>query len=66
MIDDYAVDEQLRNDQQLDHHWLRVKLEGSSANRSAIGAVVEVTAGGQTQRGLRIHEQMHPQLIIIS
>ena len=40
----------LRNDQQLDHHWLRVKLEGSSANRSAIGAVVEVAAGGQTQR----------------
>ena len=42
----------LRNDQQLDHHWLRVNLEGSSANRSAIGAVVEVSAGGQTQRRL--------------
>lgn len=40
----------LRNDQQLGHHWLRVQLEGSSANRSAIGAIVELTAGGQTQR----------------
>ncbi|MGB5260078.1 MAG: CRTAC1 family protein [Gammaproteobacteria bacterium] len=40
----------LRNDQQLGHHWLRVHLEGVSANRSAIGAIVELTAGGQTQR----------------
>ncbi len=28
----------LRNDQKLGHHWLRVKLVGNKANRSAIGA----------------------------
>ena len=32
----------LRNDQQLDHHWLRVKLEGRQSNRDGIGARVEV------------------------
>lgn len=42
----------LRNDQQLGHHWLRLQLEGRSSNRSAIGAVVELTAGGVTQRRL--------------
>ena len=38
----------LRNDQDLGHHWLRIKLTGSSRiNRSAIGTWVEVhTAGG--------------------
>jgi enediyne biosynthesis protein E4 len=40
----------LRNDQKTGHHWLRVKLVGKSANRDAIGAWVEVTAGGVTQR----------------
>jgi len=35
----------LRNDQQTGHHWLRVQLEGSRANRSAIGAVIELVAG---------------------
>ncbi|MBT5832947.1 MAG: VCBS repeat-containing protein, partial [Candidatus Latescibacteria bacterium] len=30
----------LRNDQTLNHHWLRVKLVGKSANRDAIGAWV--------------------------
>ena len=39
-----------RNDQQLGHHWLRVRLEGRDANRSAIGAVLELQAGGITQR----------------
>jgi len=39
-----------RNDQQLGHHWLRVHLEGQQANRSAIGAVLELQAGGITQR----------------
>jgi len=39
-----------RNDQQLGHHWLRVRLEGRQANRSAIGAVLELQAGGITQR----------------
>ncbi len=40
----------LRNDQQLGHHWLRVQLEGQHANRSAIGAVLELTTGGIKQR----------------
>jgi hypothetical protein len=31
----------LRNDQQLSHHWLRIKLVGSKSNRDAIGAWVE-------------------------
>ena len=40
----------LRNDQQLEHHWLRVKLVGTRSNRSGIGAWVEVTADGRMQR----------------
>ena len=39
-----------RNDQQLNHHWLRVKLRGYSSNRDAIGAEIELRAGGTTQR----------------
>jgi hypothetical protein len=41
-----------RNDQQTGHHWLRVKLTGTSDNRNAIGAVIELTANGITQRRL--------------
>ena len=40
----------LRNDQREGHHWLRVRLEGRPPNRDAIGAWVELTAGGVTQR----------------
>jgi len=40
----------LRNDQALGHHWLRVRLVGRPANRSAIGARLELTAGGVTRR----------------
>ena len=40
----------LRNDQQLGHHWLRVKLVGRSGNRDAIGAWIEVRSTGATQR----------------
>ncbi|NUQ61059.1 MAG: CRTAC1 family protein [Pirellulales bacterium] len=40
----------LRNDQQLGHHWLRLKLEGTSSNRDAIGAWVEVHASDRIQR----------------
>jgi hypothetical protein len=36
----------LRNDQQLGHHWLRFKLIGVRCNRDAVGARVEVHAGG--------------------
>ena len=38
----------LRNDQQLKHHWLRVKLVGTKSNRSAIGAKLVVKAGTLT------------------
>jgi len=40
----------LRNDQDLGHHWLTVTLVGAGGNTGAIGAVVELTAGGVTQR----------------
>ncbi len=42
----------LRNDQKTGHRWIRLILEGDgkTANRSAIGAVVTVEAGGQTHR----------------
>ena len=40
----------LRNDQATGHHWLRVRLEGEGANRDAVGAWVELKAGGVVQR----------------
>ena len=40
----------LRNDLALGHHWLRTKLVGRGSNRDAIGAWIELTAGGITQR----------------
>jgi hypothetical protein len=40
----------LRNDQQLGHHWLRLKLIGRGGNQDGIGARIEVLSGGQTQR----------------
>ena len=36
----------LRNDQATGNHFVRLKLEGSSANRDAIGAEVELVSGG--------------------
>jgi len=39
----------LRNDQQLGHHWLRLKLTGTKSNRDAIGAWIKVRAGSVTQ-----------------
>jgi hypothetical protein len=38
----------LRDDQQLHHHWLRLKLVGTKSNRDAIGAWIMVRVGGQT------------------
>lgn len=38
----------LRNDQRLGHHWLRLKLTGTTSNRDAIGAWIKVKAGGRT------------------
>jgi len=39
-----------RNEQSLGHHWLRVRLAGNHSNRNAIGAVVELSVDGITQR----------------
>jgi hypothetical protein len=40
----------LRNDQRLDHHWIRFDLKGTKSNRDAIGSWVTITlANGQTQ-----------------
>jgi len=39
----------LRNDQQLNHHWIRFQLTGREVNRDAIGAWIEIRANGQTQ-----------------
>ena len=38
----------LRNDQQLRHHWIRIKVTGTRANRDGIGAWVKLRAGGRT------------------
>ena len=35
----------LRNDQQLHHHWVRLKLVGTKSNRDAIGAWVQARVG---------------------
>jgi hypothetical protein len=40
----------LRNDQALGHHWLRVKLTGTTINRDAIGSWVELSCGDEVQR----------------
>ncbi|MGB5717809.1 MAG: CRTAC1 family protein [Gammaproteobacteria bacterium] len=39
-----------RNEQSLGHHWLRVRLVGDRSNRNAIGATVELSVDGVTQR----------------
>lgn len=38
----------LKNEQQLAHHWLQLKLVGTTANRDAIGARVEISVGEKT------------------
>ena len=38
----------LRNDQELGHHWLRLKLGGTKCNRDAIGGWVKVRVGNRT------------------
>ncbi len=40
----------LRNDQRTGHHWIRLELTGTRANRNAIGSIVEVQVGGETLR----------------
>ena len=39
----------LRNDYAGANHWIAVKLEGTTSDRAALGAIVRVTAGGRTQ-----------------
>ncbi len=38
----------LRNDQKLNHHWIRLKLIGTKSNRDAIGAWLKVHVRGHT------------------
>jgi hypothetical protein len=38
----------LRNDQKLNHHWVRLKLVGTKSNRDAIGAWVKARVGSET------------------
>jgi enediyne biosynthesis protein E4 len=38
----------LRNDQNLHHHWIRLKLIGTKSNRDAIGAWIKMRLSGQT------------------
>jgi hypothetical protein len=40
----------LRNDGGNQNRWIRIRLQGTRANRDAIGSVVSVRAGGTTQR----------------
>lgn len=40
----------LRNDQRSGNNWLRLQLRGNGENRAAVGAEVELVAGGITQR----------------
>jgi enediyne biosynthesis protein E4 len=40
----------LRNDQKSGHHWVRLALVGTRANRDAIGAAIELKAGTETLR----------------
>jgi hypothetical protein len=39
----------IRNDLDSDHHWIKVKLEGTKSNRSAIGSVVTIHVGDGVQ-----------------
>jgi hypothetical protein len=39
----------LRNDYAGPNHWIAVKLEGTTSNRAAVGAIVRVKTGGRTQ-----------------
>ena len=59
----------LRNDTKSDNHWIRLELRGTRSNRDAIGARVEVEAGGRTivrQRkgGYSLESSNDPRLLI--
>ena len=59
----------LRNDTPTGNHWVRLELRGTRSNRDAIGARVEVVAGGRTihrQRkgGVSLESSHDPRLLI--
>lgn len=39
----------LRNDMKSENHWIKIKLEGTKSNRTAIGAIVSVHVGNTVQ-----------------
>jgi len=49
----------LRNDLKSSNHWLRVQLQGVVSNRSGIGAVVSVEAGGRTQTSVVLSQSSY-------
>jgi hypothetical protein len=49
----------LRNDLRSDNHWIKVKLEGTKSNRSAIGAMVTVEAGGLKQTDAMVSQSSY-------
>ena len=49
-----AAGELLHNNTKAVGHWVKVRLVGTKSNRDGIGALVEVTAGGQKQRAERV------------
>ena len=46
--DDFAL---LENRTESDHHWLQLQLVGTTAERDAIGATIEVSFGGRAAMG---------------
>lgn len=59
----------LRNDSKNENHWIRLELRGTRSNRDAVGARVEVVAGGRTihrQRkgGASMESANDPRLLI--
>ena len=46
----------LRNDAPRSNHWLKVRLEGTKSNRSAIGSRVVVHYGGKVQARCRMSQ----------
>jgi hypothetical protein len=45
----------LKNNSPEGHHWLGVRLQGTSCNRDAIGAILTWSANGTTRRRLKTH-----------
>jgi hypothetical protein len=59
----------LRNDTPSGHHWLRLRLVGTRSNRDAIGASVQIEAGGRTlhrqRKGGTSLESSHDPRILV-